>query len=127
MCNPDPTICPEGQQWNHDNSSCVPIHQNCSSEEEWNNDTLSCVLIEDRNYPAAGPIFNSTPSTITVQVTTGAGAGVGFLSALLSGSSAQDAWSIIHIMQLVLILPLIAKYVSSKVKDFVVSNAYSSL
>ena len=57
----------------------------------------------------------------------GIGAILGLLSALLGGNSAQDTWSIVHFMQLVMILPLVAKFMKGKAEEFIVANAFSTL
>ena len=57
----------------------------------------------------------------------GIGAILGLLSALLGDNSAQDTWSIVHFMQLVMILPLVAKFMKGKAEEFIVANALSTL
>ena len=52
---------------------------------------------------------------------------IGLITALFSTAPAQDAWAIVHFLQLVLILPLVAISMNSEVKDFIVSNAFAAL
>ena len=64
---------------------------------------------------------------IIVQAAAGLGIMIGFLAALFSGTSAQDAWSIIHFLQMVLFLPLMIKDMSDSIRDLIVSNAAFAL
>ena len=74
-----------------------------------------------------GPIYESAASTTMAQVITFIGIFVGLTTALLSATPAQDAWAIIHFLQLILVLPLVAISMNNKVKDFIVSNAFAAL
>ena len=47
-------------------------------------------------------------------------------STFLQGGSSTGIWMIIHTMQMILILPLMAKFMSNKVKNFIISNVYTS-
>ena len=49
---------------------------------------------------------------------------IGLIAAMFGVSQGQDAWAMIHFLQLVLILPLITTSISRKVKEFIVSNAF---
>ena len=82
---------------------------------------------EEIEYSEVGPTYNDTASTVTAQVATGAGAGLGFLSALVTNTSPQDVWAIIHLMQIVLLFPLIAKSMSKAVQNFIASNSFAAL
>ena len=62
-----------------------------------------------------------------MQTATGASISFGFLSAFLSGKSAQDAWAIINVIHLILVIPLIPQSMSRKVKSFITSNAFPTL
>ena len=60
---------------------------------------------------------------IAVGVTTG----LGFVVKIMSGTSERDEWSILHMMQQIVMLPLMAKFMTYQVKEFIVSNAFTSL
>ena len=124
LCDMIPANCSPGFGWNDNTSSCVET--TCLPGFEWSNNTLTCQQIRPPNYDTYGPVYEPTTSTVIVQAAAGTGASLGFLSALLSGTSAQDSWNIIHIMQLILTLPLIARFIK-KAKEFIVSNAFSAL
>ena len=59
------------------------------------------------------------------QVISGVGICIAFTVALVSGTSAQSAWATVHFLQLIVILPLVAISMSSKVSDFIVSLSYT--
>ena len=61
------------------------------------------------------------------QVLAGAGIILAFLTSYCTATSAQDAWSIIHFLQLVLILPFIAKEMSVNLQAFFAFNAFAAL
>ena len=46
---------------------------------------------------------------------------------MISGTSERDEWSILHMMQQIVMLPLMAKFMTYQVRKFIVSNAFTSL
>ena len=72
----------------------------------------------------AGIRYNATTTTAAVQTVTGIGAAVGFANSMVSGSSAQGAWVIVNMLQALLLLPLVAWYISETVKNFIISNGF---
>ena len=108
-------------------SDSLPYDITVSCPDGYIANTSSCAFVEDPNDSTYGPIYDSTPITSIAQAVTGTGILVGFAVALVTRTWAQDAWTIIHFLQLVLILPLIAKAMSYKVKEFIVSNAFTAL
>ena len=81
----------------------------------------------DSNESIYGPIYKQTTSTTMAQTAAGASIFIGFATALLCKSSFQDGWAVIHFLQLILILPLIARATSEKVKEFIVSLSFFAL
>ena len=61
------------------------------------------------------------------QALAGAGIILAFLTSYCTATSAQNAWSIIHFLQLVLILPFIAKEMSVNLQAFIAFNAFAAL
>ena len=59
------------------------------------------------------------------QVISGVGICIAFTVALVSGTSTQSAWTTVHFLQLIVILPLVAISMSRKVSDFIVSLSYT--
>ena len=112
---------------NQNNISSCPYNPGCQAGYEWNYTTSSCKFIYDPNDSNFGPIYDSTPITSITQAVTGTGIIFGFAVALLTRTWPQDVLSIIHFLQLVLTLPLIAIAMSNEVKEFIVSNAFSAL
>ena len=84
------------------------------------------MLSENSNGIKYGPSYESTPATTAAQVIAGIGIFAGFIIILFSGSPAQDPWSIIHFLQSVLVLPLMAMFMDNKVKDFIASNVFAA-
>ena len=88
----------------------------------------NCTLnSSDSNESTYGPIYESTASTTVAQSVAGASIFVGFTTASVSKGSTQDGWSVMHFVQLLLILPLIARATGEKVKEFIVSLSFFSL
>ena len=76
---------------------------------------------------STGPQYNATTSTTTMHAVTGFGVILGFANSLISNSSAQGAWMIVNLMQLLLLLPLMANFMSNKVVNFILSNGFFTL
>ena len=74
-----------------------------------------------------GPSYKTTRFTIRTQVAASISIIICFSIAFLTGTTTQGAWAMIHYLQLVLILPLVTISMNEKVKDFIVSNAYTAL
>ena len=119
--------CQIGYEWNSTTYSCQLITGSCSKGYEWSYVTSSCKFIEDPNDSTYGPIYQSTLITSIALAVTGTGILIGFGIALITRTWAQDSLTIIHFLQLVLILPLISKAMSDKVKEFIASNAFTAL
>ena len=85
------------------------------------------VLTTLSNYSSFGPAYESTSSTRAAQTVSGISIFLSFAMTLINVAFAQDAWALIHFLQLVLILPLIALAMSNKVKEFIASNAFIAL
>ena len=87
-----------------------------------------CYLkVADKPIPISLPVFRLTKETGIAVLAAGLGIMIGFLTALLSGTSAQEAWSIIHFLQIALFLPLMIKDMDVRFKDFIVANALFAL
>ena len=61
------------------------------------------------------------------QVLGGTGIWIGFAIAYFNKTPAQDSWAIIHFLQLILVLPLMVISINTKVKDFILSNWFTTL
>ena len=74
-----------------------------------------------------GPIYDATELTVVTQVFVSLGICIGIASVFIAGTSLQGVWSIVHFLQLILLLPLVAISMSKNVKEFIASNAYAAL
>ena len=73
-----------------------------------------------------GPTYNVTSSTVIVQVAAGASVSLGVLNAIVGNPSTQSIWSIVDVMQIILMLPLIVKSMNYDVQNFILSNAFAA-
>ena len=89
--------------------------------------TSSCVIGRYQYVPFNELPYDSTKEITLARSVTGIGIILGFLIAFVSGTSAQDSWSIINFLQLVLVLPLIALTMASWVREFIISNMFAAL
>ena len=60
---------------------------------------------------------------INIGITTG----LELIVRMIRGTSERDEWLILHMMRQLVMLPLMAKFMTHRVKQFIVSNVYDSL
>ena len=95
----------------------------CTNELERTQTNTSQASTSQTNY---GPNYNTTRATTTMQALIGSYMIIELGTSLARGGSSTGIWMVINIMQMILILPLMAKFMSDKVKNFILSNAFSS-
>ena len=72
-------------------------------------------------------IFGIDITFVAMKISVGITTGLGFTIKMISGTSERDEWSILHMMQQLVMLPLMAKFMTHQVRQFIVSNAFTSL
>ena len=72
-------------------------------------------------------LYIKSIDSASFQTITGLGVLFGFTNTLLDASSGQGAWTIVNMMQLLLLLPLMANFISRKVTNFILSNEIYTL
>ena len=113
-CNSDWSQIEESWVWSGGN---MTTRDNCSPS----------VLITISSYSSFGPAYESTSSIRAVQAISATNVILWFVMAFFCVTFVQDVWAIIHFLQLILILPLIALSMSKKIKEFIASNAFFAL
>ena len=74
-----------------------------------------------------GPQYNQTLATTTMQAMAGTGVLMGCSNSMISGASPQSAFSVVNQLQLFLMLPLMAKFMTDKVRNFILSYGFVTL
>ena len=95
-----------------------------SPQTSSNNQTSNKTETPTNAETSTGPQYNATTTTVAMQTAAGVGAVAGLANSLIGGSSAQGAWVIVNMLQAILLLPLIAWYISDTVKNFIICNGF---
>lgn len=112
--------------------NCRFCHQtdcdDCLSRLRLDRDRHSCSLqIGGRPIPIPQAVYRLTVEVAIAQAAAGLGVMIGFLTALVTGTSSQDAWSIVHYLQIIMFLPLMINTMDGRLRDLIVSNAFFAL
>ena len=88
-------------------------------------DNLTCGFTDSDSFDLG--IFDINIAFVAIKISVGITTGLGFTVKMISGTSERDEWSILHMMQQLVMLPLMAKFMTQQVRQFIVSNAFTSL
>ena len=102
-------------------------------EREWekekglkpNDDQSGCIFSDSTRFSLG--IMDINITVLELKITIGVTTGLGFTTKMISGNTESDEWSILHMMQQVALLPLMAKFMTYQVKEFIVSNSFSTI
>ena len=107
------------------NSESSTSNTSESTDTSESTNTSETSEITETTENPIGPSYNTTTSTAISQSCTGLAFTINLANSLTSTSSTQSAWTIVNMLQLILLLPLIAKSISSTVKNFILSNGFA--
>ena len=88
-------------------------------------DNLTCGFTDSDSFDLG--ILDINIAFVAMKISVGITTGLGFTVKMISGNSERDEWSILHMMQQLVMLPLMAKFMTHQVRQFIVSNAFTSL
>ena len=103
----------------------------CESNSTSNSSSITNTTLDsetnsnDQIEEISGPQYNQTLETFTMQVLAGTGVLLSCASSLISGASPQLAFIVFNQLQMYLMLPLMAKYMANKVRNFILSYGFA--
>ena len=110
--------------------------ENLTDDEEYdsnsnnNNDTLSDLELDSDDsdtFSFSIKFFKNVPTVITLNISLGMITAIDLIARMINRSSERDEWLIFHMLQQLVMLPLMAKFMADQVKQFIVFNVYYSL
>ena len=119
--------CANGYELSSDNTECESSSNSTTNTTSTSNDTLTSESETSSNNgikEISGPQYNQTVETFTMQIVAGTGVLISCFSSIISGASPQLAFIIFNQLQMYLMLPLMAKYMADKVRNFILSYGF---